>query len=229
MPEPSRRWRSRRAAATSAGGRGVTACVFLPGFLFRRRRFLAGPRRVPFAGLSPGAAFAAGAASGRRQRKWRCRRAARRSPPCSRWSRIALSFRFGITRRAGLAAPVHPGHSAEAGRALADTLGNCNAALAPGAVVVAENAPPLLADAVHFEENTQALRAAASLGIVRPLADAFNSRFDRSAHVAKLWGYCVGRASRRHASKFPERRKRNWSGRRESNPRRKLGKLLLCH
>ena len=125
--------------------------------------------------------------------------------------------------------PVHPGHSAEAGRALADTLGNCSAALAPGAVVVAENAPPLLADAVHFEENTQALRVATSLGIVRPLTGAFNSRFDRSAHVAKLWGYCVGRASRRHASKFPERRKRNWSGRRESNPRRKLGKLLLCH
>ena len=59
--------------------------------------------------------------------------------------------------------------------------------------VVAESVPAL--DAVHIGENAQALSLAASQATARPLTgdDAFNLRFERSAHVAKLRKYHVGR------------------------------------
>ena len=98
--------------------------------------------------------------------------------------------------------PVHPdpGHvnSPEAGRALAQTLGGCHAALirAHGVVVTAETVPALLIDSVHFEENAQTLFRAAALGAVKGLApeemEAFLSRFDRTAHIGKLWKYYTG-------------------------------------
>ena len=98
--------------------------------------------------------------------------------------------------------PVHPdpGHinSPGSGRALARTLGTRNAALirAHGVVITAESVPAVLVDSVHFEENAQALFRAASLGSVNPLspeeAREFLRRFDRPAHVAKLWKYYVG-------------------------------------
>ncbi len=72
--------------------------------------------------------------------------------------------------------PVHPDPShiatAEQGRALAATLGGCNAALlrAHGEVVVAEDVRTLFADVVHFVENAAVLAAALALGPVRPLS-----------------------------------------------------------
>lgn len=99
--------------------------------------------------------------------------------------------------------PVHPdpGHinSVSSGKELADTLGGCHAALirAHGVVVTAESVPALLVDSVHFEENASTLFHAAALGTVRGLSaaemDAFMSRFNRSAHIEKLWKYYVGR------------------------------------
>lgn len=99
--------------------------------------------------------------------------------------------------------PVHhdPAHidTAARGRALAATLGGCHAALirAHGAVIVAEDVPALLVDAVHFEENARACYAARMLGPVAPLTpaelDGFAQRFDRARHVRKLWTYYVGR------------------------------------
>lgn len=99
--------------------------------------------------------------------------------------------------------PVHPdpGHinSPEAGRALAETLGACHAALirAHGVVVTAENVPSLLVDSVHFEENAETLYRASALGQVTGLSRAemasFLQRFDRDDHVRKLWKYYVGR------------------------------------
>ena len=100
--------------------------------------------------------------------------------------------------------PVHPdpGHinSPEAGRALAETLGNRHAALirAHGVVVTAEDVPSLLVDAVHFEENAETLYRASALGQVNALTReemaGFLQRFDRADHVRKLWKYYVGRA-----------------------------------
>ncbi|CAN0449867.1 unnamed protein product [Discosporangium mesarthrocarpum] len=99
--------------------------------------------------------------------------------------------------------PVHPdpGHinSVESGKALADTLGKCHAALirAHGVVVTAESVPALLVDSVHFEENAKTLFHAAALGSVKGLSNdemaAFASRFNRSAHIEKLWSYYLGR------------------------------------
>ena len=100
--------------------------------------------------------------------------------------------------------PVHPdpGHinSPEAGRALAETLGACHAALirAHGVIVTAEDVPSLLVDSVHFEENAETLYRASALGAVTGLSRgemaSFLQRFDREDHVRKLWKYYVGRA-----------------------------------
>lgn len=103
--------------------------------------------------------------------------------------------------------PVHPdpGHISdrESGRALAETLGGCNAALirAHGAVLTAESVPALLADCMHFEENARSLWRAAAIGEVDPLSgdemQAFTERFDRDVHVAKLWGQALERGLER--------------------------------
>jgi L-ribulose-5-phosphate 4-epimerase len=99
--------------------------------------------------------------------------------------------------------PVHPdpGHinSVETGQALAATLGTCHAALirAHGVAVTAESVEALLIDSVHFEENAKTLFHAAALGQVTGLSQDemvdFLSRFNRDAHIAKLWKYYVGR------------------------------------
>ena len=99
--------------------------------------------------------------------------------------------------------PVHPDpahiNSMSAGEALAVTLGVCHAALirAHGVVVTAESVPALLVDSVHFEENAKTLFHAAMLGKVQGLSrdemEAFLSRFNRSAHIEKLWKYYLGR------------------------------------
>lgn len=99
--------------------------------------------------------------------------------------------------------PVHPdpGHvnSVEAGQALAATLGDSHAALirAHGVAVTAESVEALLIDSVHFEENAKTLFHAAALGDVKGLTrdemESFLDRFDRDAHVLKLWKYYIGR------------------------------------
>lgn len=99
--------------------------------------------------------------------------------------------------------PIHPdpGHinSVEKGQALAETLGRCHAALirAHGVVVTSETVPSLLVDSVHFEENAQTLSRAAALGKVKGLSDGemktFEKRFNRAAHIGKLWKYFVVR------------------------------------
>jgi len=95
--------------------------------------------------------------------------------------------------------PVHPDPShiatAEQGRALATTLGGCNAALlrAHGEVVVAEDIWTLFADVVHFVENATLLASALVLGPVKPLSEAecdrFAATFRRDRHARKLWAY----------------------------------------
>jgi len=101
--------------------------------------------------------------------------------------------------------PVYPepGHvdSSAKGRALAAALGPHNAALirAHGAVLVAEGLKELFIDAVHFEENAEAVYRAAPLGPLKPLSSqelaAFYKQIDRAAHGAKLWTYYAGRAA----------------------------------
>jgi hypothetical protein len=90
-----------------------------------------------------------------------------------------------------------PSHiaSAEQGRALAATLGQCHAALlrAHGEVVVAEDIQTLFADVVHFVENATLLASALTLGQVKPLSEAecdrFAVTFSRDRHARKLWTY----------------------------------------
>lgn len=109
----------------------------------------------------------------------------------------AVRWRSGI--------PVHgdPSHikSPAQGQALAETLGAHQGALirAHGGVVVAEDLPSLLIDAVHFDENARACLQAASLGRLLPLADDELDRLEenndnRRQHVYKLWHYYLGKA-----------------------------------
>lgn len=109
----------------------------------------------------------------------------------------AVRWRTGI--------PVHadPSHikSAKQGAAVAKTLGDCYGALirAHGGVIVAEDVPGLLVDAVHFDENAKACLQAASLGKIRPLTKAEldllgENNDNRAQHIYKLWSYYVGKA-----------------------------------
>ena len=101
--------------------------------------------------------------------------------------------------------PVHadPSHikSAEQGAGLAKTLGSCYGAMirAHGGVIVAENVPALLVDAVHFDENAKACLQAAAIGKIKPLTEAeldllAENNDNRAQHVYKLWSYYVGQA-----------------------------------
>lgn len=87
----------------------------------------------------------------------------------------------------------------ESGRALAATLGPHNAALirAHGAVIVSESIPALMIDAVHFEENAQAMFEASRLGRIKPMSqpelEKFHRMFKRDKHIIKLWRYYLGR------------------------------------
>ena len=109
----------------------------------------------------------------------------------------AVRWRSGI--------PVHadPSHikSAEQGAAIAKTLGNCYGALirAHGGLLVAEDVPGLLVDAVHFDENAKACLQAAALGKIKALTKAEldllgENNDNRGQHVYKLWSYYVGKA-----------------------------------
>lgn len=101
--------------------------------------------------------------------------------------------------------PTHPESwhidSRERGKAMADTLGPHNALLlrAHGAVIVSEDIPSLMVDAVHFEENAKALFEAAKLGVVKPLttneSTEFGNNFKRTNHAVKLWRYYLARAA----------------------------------
>ena len=98
--------------------------------------------------------------------------------------------------------PTHPDPShiklLEQGRALAATLGPHHAALmrAHGLIVVAESAPAVLVDAVHFKENASAQMQALQAGArPLPLTPAemvqINRHEMRDAHIPKLWNYYV--------------------------------------
>jgi L-fuculose-phosphate aldolase len=82
---------------------------------------------------------------------------------------------------------------------MAETLDNHNAVMlrAHGAVIVSEDIPSLMVDAVHFEENAKAMYDAARLGPLRPLTDEevseFAANFKRAKHASKLWRYFLGR------------------------------------
>ena len=59
------------------------------------------------------------------------------------------------------------------------SLSNHNAVLlrAHGAVIVSENIPSLMVDAVHFDENARALYDASRLGTVNPLTNEETTEF----------------------------------------------------
>lgn len=112
---------------------------------------------------------------------------------------------FAVRWRAG-GIPTHPDAARiatpEQGRALVATLGRAHAVQlrAHGQVVVAEDVPGLLTDAVHFVENADALAAAIRLGTVAPLTksegDAFLTTFSRTRHADKIWRYHLAAAER---------------------------------
>jgi L-ribulose-5-phosphate 4-epimerase len=99
--------------------------------------------------------------------------------------------------------PTHPESwhidTPERGKAMAETMGPHNAVLlrAHGAVLVSEDIPSLMVDAVHFEENAQSLYDAARLGKVMPLSPdetrEFGANFKRQNHAVKLWRYYLSR------------------------------------
>jgi L-ribulose-5-phosphate 4-epimerase len=100
--------------------------------------------------------------------------------------------------------PVHsdPSHIklTEQAKALAKTLGPHHAALmrAHGMVLTAESVPALLIDAVHFEENANALMQVLQAGakpmpLTRAEIDQINRHEKRGHHIGKLWKYYVGK------------------------------------
>lgn len=101
--------------------------------------------------------------------------------------------------------PTHPESwhidTAERGRSMANTLNQHNALLlrAHGAVIVSEDIPALMVDAVHFEENAKALYDASRLGGVKPLTAGetkeFGENFKRTNHAVKLWRYFLARGA----------------------------------
>jgi len=101
--------------------------------------------------------------------------------------------------------PTHPESwhidTPERGKAMAETLGPHNALLlrAHGAVIVSEDIPALMVDAVHFEENAKSLYDASRLGAVKPLSpsetEEFGNNFKRTNHAVKLWRYFLARGA----------------------------------
>lgn len=100
--------------------------------------------------------------------------------------------------------PVHPDPShiklTEQAQALAKSLGPHHAALmrAHGMVLTAESVPALLIDAVHFEENANALMqvmqaGAKPLPLTRAEMDQINRHEKRDHHIGKLWKYYIGK------------------------------------
>ena len=116
---------------------------------------------------------------------------------------LALMKSHAVRWKQGI--PVHsdPSHikSREQGAGLAKTLGAGFGALirAHGGVLVAEDVPALLIDAVHFDENAKACLQAAALGKIKPLTKAelellTENNDNRGQHIYKLWSYYVGKA-----------------------------------
>ena len=66
-----------------------------------------------------------------------------------------------------------------------------------GAVIVSEDIPSLMVDAVHFDENARALYDSAQLGTPIPLSreetSEFAANFKRDKHAVKLWRYFLSR------------------------------------
>jgi ribulose-5-phosphate 4-epimerase/fuculose-1-phosphate aldolase len=86
------------------------------------------------------------------------------------------------------------------GAALTRALGDANALLlrAHGVVLVAESAPGILIDTVHFEDNLKAMKEALAFGgALEPLAAADYARVatteDRPHRVRKSWGYYLSK------------------------------------
>lgn len=84
------------------------------------------------------------------------------------------------------------------GEALAAALGDANALLlrAHGLVLTSENAPAILVDTVHFEDNLKAMKEALSFGDdLVPLTAEDLARVgeyeDRDHHIRKMWNYFV--------------------------------------
>jgi ribulose-5-phosphate 4-epimerase/fuculose-1-phosphate aldolase len=99
--------------------------------------------------------------------------------------------------------PTHPESwhidTPERGRAMAETLGQHNAVMlrSHGAVIVSEDIPALMVDAVHFDENARAMYDAMRLGTPVPLSqeetNEFAANFKRTNHAVKLWRYFLSR------------------------------------
>ncbi|MDB5545161.1 MAG: ribulose-5-phosphate 4-epimerase-like epimerase or aldolase [Hyphomicrobiales bacterium] len=98
--------------------------------------------------------------------------------------------------------PTHPDPShiklQEQGAALARSLGPHHALLmrGHGLTLVAESVPALLVDAVHFQENAQAMMQVLQSGAVpEPLTEdelvQINKHEMREFHIGKLWSYYV--------------------------------------
>lgn len=103
----------------------------------------------------------------------------------------------------GIPMDLDPSHikTTAQGQTLARSLGPHHAALmrAHGLVLVAENVPALLVDAVHFDENARALMTVLNAG-AEPLPltpgerEQINRHEMREFHVDKLWRYYVAKA-----------------------------------
>ena len=92
------------------------------------------------------------------------------------------------------------------GAHLVQVLGDANAVLlrAHGMVLVAESAPGILVDTLHFADNANAQKLALSLdGELEPLTQAelvrANKYFDRDHHIGKMWNYFAGEGKKRGA------------------------------
>jgi L-ribulose-5-phosphate 4-epimerase len=93
--------------------------------------------------------------------------------------------------------------SKEQGEILARDLGPHHAALmrAHGVVMVAESAPALLVDAVHFDENARAQMQVLQSGqkpipLSKTELDLLEKSEMREFHVGKLWSYYTSRAAK---------------------------------
>ena len=99
--------------------------------------------------------------------------------------------------------PTHPESwhidTPERGQSMAKTLSDNNAVMlrSHGAVIVSEDIPTLMVDAVHFEENAKAMYDAAQIGNPVPLSEQetteFAANFKRDKHAVKLWRYFLSR------------------------------------
>lgn len=116
---------------------------------------------------------------------------------------LALIKSHAVRWRGGVPVHADPSHikSREQGAGLAKTLGSCFGAMirAHGGVIVSEDVPALLVDAVHFDENAKACLQAAAIGKIKPLTAAeldllAENNDNRAQHVYKLWSYYVGKA-----------------------------------